>query len=100
MNLSENSRYKYFVSRYRPRIYILECSPTTAGYKQALTTVNAVPLRPGATQDSREGGGGGKAQAPLYVTTDVLDSTHAYTVRDIRDVRDSQWSSLHAFPMS
>ena len=23
MNLSENSRYKYFVSRYRPRIYIL-----------------------------------------------------------------------------
>ena len=24
MNLSESSRYKYFVSRYRPRIYILD----------------------------------------------------------------------------
>ena len=27
MNFSENSRYKYFVSRYRPRIYILQHGP-------------------------------------------------------------------------
>ena len=56
MNLSENSRYKYFVSRYRPRIYVYSMPRSIASSKCQLLTcvdkfsgfISAYPLESGS----------------------------------------------------